>query len=161
LSRVTFPIIAAAGLALVGCSSSTPPPHPATAASSSAPATANQINDWFSLHGQADVDSIGKAATAVADDASTSNTALLGIDCLTLKMAAGTAQLHPPIPDTVGQQHWSKALDLFASGAADCVTGANAQDVAAIQRSTDKTAQATVEIQQVTARIKAIRAGQS
>lgn len=96
-----------------------------------------------------DAQSIGTAARA-GDSAS------VATGCGTLSSHATDAQGFAPIPDTVAQEHWSKALDSYRSATADCVVAATAHDTSLLLNSSAEIGTATQELAQVAARITEI-----
>jgi hypothetical protein len=72
---------------------------------------------------------------AISTDASNLDMTSLAADCRELSTEVEDAQTGLPVPDPSVNEHYSKALDYFASAADECVQGATQSDSAALDES--------------------------
>jgi hypothetical protein len=117
------------------------------------------VQEWYVGGGQQHLTTVGRDATGVSDDAAAGDTVSLGSDCATLLADVQAAQVYRPIPDAAAQQHWSRALDLFAQASADCADGTTGNDAALLASSRRELAAGSTELDAATGKVDALTAG--
>ena len=109
---------------------------PSAVASARLQGTATQrVEAWFVDGGHAALTRLADAALGIAH--AQHAPATLGADCAKLAAAVASAQAGSPVPDAAAQASFSRALSEFATGAADCRTGASSHDSALLTKTAD------------------------
>ncbi|MGH3399788.1 MAG: hypothetical protein ACRDPO_34405 [Streptosporangiaceae bacterium] len=99
---------------------------------------------WFVDGGHAALTRLADAALGIAQ--AQHAPATLGADCAKLAAAVTSAQAGSPVPDAAAQASFSSALSEFATGAADCRTGASSHDSALLTKSAAAIGAGTTDI---------------
>jgi hypothetical protein len=118
---------------------------PSDVPSASLQGTATQrVDAWFVDGGHADLARLADAALGIAQARDTA--AALSAACAKLAAAVASAQAGSPVPDAAAQASFSRALSEYATGAADCRTGASSHDSALMTKTADAISAATTDI---------------
>jgi hypothetical protein len=138
-------VLAACGGHGAAASSPGPAATPSAVASARLQGTATQrVEAWFVDGGHAALTRLADAALGIAH--AQHAPAALGADCAKLAAAVASAQAGSPVPDAVAQASFSRALSEFATGAADCRTGASSHDSALLTKTADAIGAGTTDI---------------
>lgn len=138
--------MAAALLALAGCSSSSTPASSAAASpissatSDAVPSTslnpADGVRAWASGGGSAFLTDLGSDLTKVQSDYDKTDMTALVTSCAKLTSDIETAQAGSTIPDKAASTEWSLALTHLQKAAQDCTDGASSGDQASFDQMT-------------------------
>jgi hypothetical protein len=150
---------------VTGSATATPTPTPSPNVTGSATATptptrsphddrlAAAVVQWFTNGGdtritalQTDFEAIGKAANS---------TDIAGVKsgCATLAADVKKAQRYDPLPDAKAQTHWAAALRMYATGATDCMNGAEKVNTKLLRRANAEVTHGSAEMTKATTRV--------
>jgi hypothetical protein len=120
------------------------------------PVLAQQVAEWVTGGGAADLKALGADFTELEKAASAEDLVRMGAGCQHLLQDVHSAQAHDPIPDPKAEKDWANALNLYEQGAADCANGAQTQNYSLISQASDEIIQGSSDLDNVTARLKEI-----
>ncbi len=120
------------------------------------PALAQAVAKWVTGGGEADLTKLGTDFKSLEDAANASDLPQMSASCQQLQGDVQTAQKYAPIPDAAAQKNWASALALYARGAADCVSGADASNSQMLTKASHEITAGSAELDKVTARLAAI-----